>query len=197
MKLSTFLIVVTSLSLALLATGCAGNPNKAEKVDTQIEHNAPVNSETQVGVKDGNLIVQKKVLMHEEVRRLQNEVYSLEDRVYGNRQYGSLGLYGVLRQCRAEIADKKNGGDGKLIWTEPVDRVTANEDEYKIGIDEKDKIVGLKEEYLKDRIERFRGYRNVLEKRQDEYETKVEICQAELKSKKYSAKKGTDPEEVK
>ncbi len=165
---------------------CSSNPHKAEKVDTKIENSSEVNSQTQVGVKDGNMVVQKKVLMHEEVRRLQNDVYSLEDRVYGNRQYGSLGLYGVLRSCRAELADKKNGGDGKLIWTEPLERVTANEDEYKIGIDETDKIVGLKEEYLKDRIDRFRNYRNILERRQDEYETKVEICQAELKSKKFS-----------
>lgn len=186
MKSSTILLTLTALTF--LAIGCSSNPHKAEKVETQIENSEAVNSQTSVGVKEGNLIVQKKVMMHEEVRKLQNEVYSLEDRVYGNRAYGSLGLYGVLRSCRADIADKKNGGDGKLIWTEPVERITANEDEYKIGLDEKDKIVGLKEEYLKDRIERFRGYRNVLEKRQDEYETKIEVCQAELKSRKFSAK---------
>lgn len=172
-------------AFALIAA-CA-NPHKAEKIETAIDLKDEVTGDTALGVKDGNLIVQKKVAMNEELRRLQNEVYSLEDRVYGNRTYGSLGLYGVLRQCRADISDKKNGGDGKLIWTEPVDRVTSKEDEFKIGIDEKDKVVGVSEEFLKDRIARFRGYRNVLEKRQDEYEDKLAVCQTELKSRKFEA----------
>lgn len=148
-----------------------------------------ITGDTSLGVKDGNLVVQKKVAMNEELRNLQNEVYSLEDRVYGNRNYGSLGLYGVLRQCRMDLADKKNGGDGKLMWTEPIDRVTDKEDEYKIGIDEKDKVVGVSEEFLKDRIARFRNYRGVLQKRQDEYEDKLAVCKAELKSRQYDAQK--------
>jgi hypothetical protein len=178
--------ILLSLS-GLMMAACAGNPNKAEKMDTKIDKKSEITGDTSLGVKDGNMVVQKKVMMNEELRRLQNEVYSLEDRVYGNREYGSLGLYGVLRQCRADFADKKNGGDGKLIWTEPIDRVTANEEEFKMGIDEKDKIVGVKEEFLKDRIERFRNYRNILEKRQDEYESKLAICQADLKSRQFEA----------
>jgi hypothetical protein len=181
--------------LSVVVIGCSSNPYKAEKVDTNIENKTEVTSDTSLGVKDGNMVVQKKVMMNEELRKLQNDVYSLEDRVYGNRQYGSLGLYGVLRNCRSELADKKNGGDGKLIWTEPIERVTANEEEFKIGIDEKDKIIGLKEEFLKDRIDRFKGYRTVLEKRQDEYETKVEVCQTELKSKKQAKTQASDDKE--
>ena len=176
------------LSLAAISmAACSSNPHKAEKIETEIEKRTEVSSDTALGVKEGNMVVQKKVMMNEELRRLQNDVYSLEDRVYGNRAYGSLGLYGVLRQCKADVADRKNGGDGKLMWTEPVDRVTDKEDEFKVGIDEKDKIVGVKEEFLKDRIERFRNYRNVLEKRQDEYETKLAVCQADLKSRQFEA----------
>lgn len=172
--------------LVLMVVACA-NKHKAEKIETNIEKKDAITGDTALGVKDGNMVVQKKVMMNEELRRLQNDVYSLEDRVYGNRNYGSLGLYGVLRQCRANLADKKNGGDGKLIWTEPIDRVTDKEEDFQIGVDEKDKIVGVKEEFLKDRIERFRKYRNVLEKRQDEYEDKLAVCQAELKSRKFEA----------
>lgn len=171
------------------------SPHKAEKIETTMEKKEEITGNTSLGVKDGDMVVQKKVMMHEELRSLQNEVYSLEDRVYGNRNYGSLGLYGVLRQCRAELSDRKNGGDGKLIWTEPIDRVTDKEDEYQIGIDEKEKIVGVKEEFLRDRITRFKKYRTVLEKRQDEYEDKLAVCQAELKSRKFeaaSAKKQSD-----
>ncbi len=179
MKLPLFMIAVASLGLA----SCASNPHKAEKIETKMEKEQDLIDE-KIGVKDGNLVVQKKVEMNEELRRLQNEVYELEDRVYGNRKYGSKGLYGTLKECRIEQTSKKLGGDGKLMWTEPLERVTDKEDEWKVGIDEKDKIVGVSEEFLKDRIDRFKKYKGVLMKRQDEYEDKLAICDAAVRSKK-------------
>jgi hypothetical protein len=175
---------ITVMALVAALVGCSSNPHKAEKIETKVEKKDSVTGDTVVGVKDGNMIVQRKTLMSEELRGLQNDVYGLEDRVYGNRKYGSLGLHGVLRDCRLQLSDKKNGGDGKLIWTEPIDRVTDKEEELQMGLDEKDKLVGVSEEMLKDRIARFRQYRNVLEKRQDEYEEKISICQADLLSRK-------------
>lgn len=71
-----------------------------------------------------------------------------------------------------------------MIWTEPVDRVTDKEEEFNIGVDEHDKIVAVTEEFLKDRISRFNKYRMTLLKRQDEYEEKLEICDADLKARK-------------
>lgn len=180
--------IYVSLLIGFLAA-CSSNPHKAKDIETEMEKSEVVSGQTSVGVKDGNMVVQKKVLMNEELRRIQNDVYELEDRVYGNRNYGSLGLYGVLRKCKSDLADKKNGGDGKLIWTEPMDRVSDKEEEFKIGIDEKKKLVGVSEEFLQDRIERFRNYRNVLEKRQDEYEEKLLICQTELKSRQHDQAK--------
>lgn len=172
------------LLLSGMCISCSSNPHKAEKINTSIKHDDQVSGDTKVGVKDGNMIVQKKVKMNEELRSLQIEVYELEDRVYGNRKYGSLGLYGVLRDCRFQLSDPKNGGDGKLTWTEPIDRVTDKEDEYKIGLDEKDKLVGVSEEFLKDRLARFYEYKKVLQKREDDMNEKVTICKAELNSKK-------------
>jgi hypothetical protein len=153
------LILLTILSLTIWS--CSSNPHKAEKIETNVENGQSLNSETTLGVKDGNMVVQKKVDMNEELRKLQYEVYELEDRVYGNRKYGSLGLYGVLRECKSQLADPKNGGEGKLIWTEPMDRVSDKEDDFKIGIDEQNKLVAVTEEFLKDRIERFRGYKKI------------------------------------
>ncbi|MBN8537235.1 MAG: hypothetical protein J0M15_09280 [Deltaproteobacteria bacterium] len=191
-KCSSLSLVIFMGLFALNLINCSSNPNKAEKINTEIKNHGDVTGDTKVGIKDGNMVVQKKVQMNEELRRLQYEVYELEDRVYGNRKYGSLGLYGVLRECRLEISDQKNGGDGKLKWTEPMDRITDKEDEYKVGLDEKDKLVGLSEEFLKDRIERFKGYKQVLMKRQDEYEEKVQICKAELKAQQNQNKKPSE-----
>ncbi|MBY0554805.1 hypothetical protein K2P97_09765 [bacterium] len=176
-------IAVILITVELLFTACTTNPNKAKDIETKMENTAEVGGDTSLGVKDGYMVVQKKVMMNEELRKLQYDVYELEDRVYGNRKYGSLGLYGVLRECRLQLSDTKNGGDGKLKWTEPIDRVTEKEEEFKIGLDEEKKLVGVSEEFLADRIKRFKGYKTVLDKRQDEYEEKVAICKAELKSK--------------
>lgn len=181
--LKTFLL--SFFGFALLS--CSSNPHKAKNIETEIEKKDQVSGDTSVGVnKDGNMVVQKKVAMNEELRRLQYEVYEKEDQVYGNRKYGSLGLYGVLRDCRMQLSDPKLGGDGKLKWTEPMERITDKEEDFKVGLDEKEKLVGVSEEFLKDRISRFRGYKQVLMNREDEYEEKVQICKADLKAKKSS-----------
>lgn len=187
--MSKMLRLVCVLSAGLVLASCSSNPHKAEKIETKINQSEVISGSDKVGVnKDGNMIVQRKVAMNEELRILQNDVYELEDRVYGNRKYGSKGLYGVLKTCREELSRKENGGEGKLMWTEPVDRITDKEDEFQIGVDEENKLVGVSEEFLKDRINRFRGYKKTLMKRQDEYEDKRDICQAELKQRRASAK---------
>lgn len=173
------LLLVAELTL----TACASNPNKAKEIETKMDQSQQISGDTALGVKDGNMVVQRKVMMNEELRKLQYEVYEMEDRVYGNRKYGSLGLYGVLRDCRMQLSDVKNGGDGKLKWTEPIDRVTDKEEEFKVGIDEENKLVGVSEEFLLDRIKRFKSYKSVLIKREDEYEEKVAICKADLKAR--------------
>lgn len=170
-------------------TACSTNPHKAEKIDADMEKSENLTAEQRIGVKDGNLMYQQKVNMAEELRRLQIDVYSLEDRVYGSRKFGSQGLHGTLRTCRKDLVDPKNGGGGKLKWTEPMDRVTDKEEEFKIGLDDKDKIIGVSEEFLKDRIERFKEYKRTLQKREDEYQEKVEICEAELNAQKHEMQK--------
>ncbi|MFZ3231568.1 MAG: hypothetical protein WA160_15275 [Pseudobdellovibrio sp.] len=185
MNLKNNFVMVSGVLLVVgLMSACATNKNKAEKIETKVENAQAINGETSLGVKDGNVVVQKKVLMNEELRKIQYDVYESEDHVYGNRKYGSLGLYGVLRDCKLQLSDPKNGGDGKLIWTEPIDRVTDKEEDFKIGIDEEKKLVGVNEEFLNDRIVRFKGYKNVLNKRADEYEEKVAICKSELNARK-------------
>lgn len=168
----------------LLFAGCSSNPNKAKEIETKMETQEQVTNES-IGVKDGNMVVQKKVMMAEELRRLQYDVYELEDRVYGNRKFGSQGLYGTLKECRLKLTDKSNGGDGKLSYMPPLDRITDKEDKFDIGTNTEKKIIGVQEEFLKDRISRFNGYKDILMKREDEFQEKIDICKAELKSKKF------------
>lgn len=143
-------LLILPIVLGVLVA-CKSNPNKAEKIETAMTGDQTITGSERVGVKNGNMVVQKKVEMNEELRRLQYEVFELEDKVYGNRKYGSKGLYGALKDCKLETVAKKNGGDGKLMWTEPADRITDKEEEFNIGIDEQNKLVGVSEEFLKDR----------------------------------------------
>ncbi len=183
---------VSVIIFVFVIIGCSSNPHKAHKIDTGLDNDSVISGDTRLGVKDGNLIVQKRVKMNEELRSLQNEVYGLEDRVYGHRKYGSHGLYGAVKKCRVEQIAPENGGDGKLKWQEPIDRITDREEKFKIGVDENKKISGVSEEYLKNRIKRFRGYRKTLQKREDEYQSKLDICKAALRAQKYKLEHSTD-----
>lgn len=181
---------ILALALIGVIAACSHNPNKAEKIETKMDKTETVVGNEAVGVKkNGEMVIQKKVILSEELRRIQYEVYELEDRVYGNRKYGSLGLYGALKECRLKLSDKRLGGSGKLMWTEPLERVTDKETEFKLGIDENEKLVGISEEFLNDRIDRFRKSKSTLQLREDEYEDKLAICKAELKSREYELKK--------
>ena len=82
---------IIMLMAVLTLANCAHNPNKAEKIATKMEKAENVVGE-RVGVKDGNLVVQRKVEVADELRRIQYDVYELEDRVYGNLKYGAKGL---------------------------------------------------------------------------------------------------------
>ncbi|PIU00725.1 MAG: hypothetical protein COT74_03420 [Bdellovibrionales bacterium CG10_big_fil_rev_8_21_14_0_10_45_34] len=183
-------LLLVAISSALF--GCSSNPHKAEEIDTEMERSQEVSGEN-VGTKDGKMIVQRKQLISEELRKLQYEVYALDDHVYGNRKFGSKGLYGVLKDCRVKLSDKTNGGDGKLRWMEPLERVTDKETEFKIGVDENDQLVAVSEEYLLDRIKRFKEYKAVLMKRQDEFEEKIDICKAEARSMQHDVKAAKTP----
>jgi len=180
------LVLIAALGLSLVS--CASNKNKAEKIDTTLETSTPVGGAA-IGVKDGDMVYQRKVQMNEELRTLENEVYDLEAKVFGGPRYlDNRGLYGVLRDCRIALGEVGNGGDGKVRWTEARQYVTSEEDFSKMGVENKKSIVGVTEEGLRDRVERYRGYKATLISRQDEYETKIKVCQLELSQQKAKAK---------
>ena len=179
-----------ALLLFTLFLGACSSPHKAKKIDTEIDKKEQMGGEN-IGLKDGNMVVQKKVMLAEELRKLMTSTYELEDKVYGNQELGSWGLYGVLKECRKKISSKEFGGEGKLMWTEKIERVIDRNDEFKIGLDENEKLVAVKEEYLLDRIGRFKKYKEVLSFREVEMKDKVDICQAELASRKHEMKNTT------
>lgn len=175
------------LSLALvglmsLFSSCASNPNKAKDLDTKIEKEEKITSDASIGVKDGNLVYQKKVMISEELRNLQIKTHELESNLYGGPRYlDNRGYWGVLKDCREQISSL-DGEKGK--WSEKREYVIPESDDVQIGLDDKGKIAGLTEEFLNDRLTRFKNYKSVLESRTEDMQEKIASCKLEMKAKK-------------
>lgn len=157
------------LSLLFLSA-CSSLP----KVETKLEREQPINAELKFGTRGTDLIVQRKVDMIERLRALQIEVYELEAKTYGS-EFGSLGIYGLLKECRMNLAYS----EGALRYLEPLERVTDNEPPLTIGFDETEKLVGIAEETLQARIDRFEGYKRTLKGRLVGLEQKLDMCKVE------------------
>lgn len=154
------------LMVAGLLSACASNPNRAEELDTKIEHSAPVSSGLVIGVKDGEMIAQRKVMMSEQLRDLQNQTFELESKVFGGERYlDGTGLYGVLKSCQTR--------SGQHIQAR---EYVIPDDTYKAGM-ESGSIIGLHREYLLKRIARFREYKRTLNRIQNEYENQIQSCE--------------------
>lgn len=171
------------LTLGLVLAGCA---SKLEKKNELVDHSGlekeeAVGGETVLGVRDNKVKVQRKVFLAEELRRLENLSYGLQYEVYGNREYGTIGLYGAYKECKSELQLPKYGGKGKLQPVEPAALVINEDPEFQFAKTKEGDLVGFSEEYLSERLDRFKKYRDVLRRRRSEYEQKLEICEHDLK----------------
>jgi hypothetical protein len=175
------------LLVCLSAVSCASKHEKASQVterDTRMKDEKNVREGQKLGVKDDKVVVQRKVMLSEQLRDLENATWSMQFDVYGNRQYGTIGTYGAFKECRAELDSPQFGGRGKMQPIEPAEEIIKDEPLGEFTKDENGDLVGVTEEFLSERIERFQRYRALLEKRRQEYETKLEICENDLKSAK-------------
>lgn len=174
--------------LVLLLAACSSNPHKADELDTKIDKTQAVGQDAVIGVKDGNMIYQKKVLLGEELRSVTVAAREQEAKLYGGpRYFDNQGLIGALRACRAQLATLTGE---TLQWTEKREYVIPENEDIKMGIDEKGSLAGVTEEFLKDRLERYQGYLKVLNDRSDIMENKIAACKSQVaqqKKKKDSA----------
>lgn len=169
---------VVFMSLVVVAiTGCKSNPHKAEVLDTKTEKEDVVANGEKVGLNSsGEMVYQKKIMMAEELRKLQEDVYDLEDKVYGTRRYGTKGLHGKYADC---VKMSKPENKTTLPKIDKLDRWSDKDEDIKIGIDaDKNKLASVTEEKLKDRMSKFQEYRRILQQKEDEYSDNLKTCQA-------------------
>ena len=180
------------LVLVLGLVGCSTSHKEKSKVknleDSQLEKVKTVAGGDKLGIRDDAFKIQKKVDLAENLRDLENNTYGIEYEVYGNREYGTKGLYGAYSDCKAEVNSIQYDGTGKMHPIEDPAPVINEEHKFEYGVDKKGDLVGISEEFLSERIERFKKYKVVLNKRRTEYETKLRICENDLKQAKIKKK---------
>ncbi|QDK43875.1 hypothetical protein DOM22_01200 [Bdellovibrio sp. ZAP7] len=172
MKFFGILALISSLMVA-----CATSPHKAKLLDEDIQYRTKASNGVEVGLKDDDMVAQTKVYLSEELRSAETTSYELEAKVYGGHRYlDNEGLYGVLRGCY--LAHGKTTGD--LIPMSEDRSYVIPDEEYEFGIDRGHNLIGLRTEYLRDRLARFKHYKQVLLKRQTEYENKIDLCKIKV-----------------
>lgn len=172
------------LGILSVLVSCSSNPNKAKEIETNLEKSQNVGAGLKLGLNDkGEMITQKKVEMAQVLSQLQTQVAELELDIYGEETLGRAGLYGVLQECLDKAVETKNGGDGKLRRLPERAVLVPLEDhgQTKIGLDEKENLVSVSEEFLLDRIKRYEYYRAGYLKQKDDFKDRIRICKAELK----------------
>jgi hypothetical protein len=173
---------------------CASDPNKAEKLKTEVENPENIANGRVMGTNSKDeLITQKKVKLSDYVTGLEKQVYELEDGIYGSEEYGSKGQWGVLEECLTKANSVEMGGEGTYVKMPEKARLTTREDSFqKFGYDEKKNLVAVSTDFLKDRIRRFENYKETYQQRKDWYSEQIKICDANLNSKAAKAKMALD-----
>lgn len=196
--MKTGLRIVTGVLIYLALVSCANNPNKADKIETELEKSQQMGA-GQMGLNDKDeMVFRRKVKLAGYLRDLQQEVYDLEAYIYGNSALGRPGQYGALRECRDYARSKNLKGDGKVSPMPKKLVLTIKEDptitdilnktrDGKIGVDEKKEVVAIADEYILDRIKRFESHKVNYLKQKDQFEEDLRICNADIKEKQFSA----------
>ncbi|AFY00706.1 hypothetical protein [Bdellovibrio bacteriovorus] len=156
----------------LVIAGLVGCSSK-DKLDTELEDAQLMGRET-VGKRDDNYVVQEKKNLIHHLQEVQTDVYTMEENIYGNRDLGNKGKYGVLRDCKIEAAPQAGGKVDivpKNILTEEENKLSRQ-----TGVDESGTLVTLREEDLSQRLKRFEGYKTAYEKQEEWFDSEIQAC---------------------
>ena len=88
-----------------------------------------------------------------------------------------------LSECRKKLADPRIGGIGKPEAMEPWVNVTQKDESFFYKIDKKtNSLVGVSEEALDERIQRYNTHKRLLDQKYEEMRGKLDSCQDKYES---------------
>ena len=146
--------ILISLMLTALP---ACSSHKVKPVDEPLDVKGKLGDQ-EIGLNEDNEgIIQDSVAVEDELRALTWKNYDSERKLKSERA--------DLIQCRTDLADPRLGGNKKL---EPIPELDMSQDlgkiQEKIGITQNGRIKVVKKQFLNERIEKERQYRESLEK---------------------------------
>jgi hypothetical protein len=175
-----------TLLVALLVTFLAACASKEErpvvstkddtkKFDKNVNFNGT--SGEKMGVRDDQVVIQKRSYLESELARLASQTSDLQETIYGKSRQEAGGLWDELRRCRQKLADPRLGGTGQPDAQEKWENIVDNSDDMKYVVDKYNTVMSVNEEEVSQRLVRFRKYKAVLSDKYDSYKDKLESCQ--------------------
>jgi hypothetical protein len=168
-------LTLASLALALIATACSSTGPR--EMDTML-NNRTDDSAERIGVRDDKVIIQKKIYLEEQLWGLKSEVDDLQRAIFGSSRQDPGGIRLGLRDCRKRLADPRIGGMGKPEPMETWTNITKSDESFFYKIDKKtNHLVGVSEEALDERLDRYHTHKRVLSQKYDEMKDKLDSCE--------------------
>lgn len=172
---------LTVLTVVLLA-GCGSKRDVHEELDKTLDTNLNDKGE-RVGLRDNEIVIQKRVSLEQNLAKLKNEVIDLENAIYGASRRNPGGLWEGLRDCRKRISDPRVGGTGKPEPMERWEKISEKDEEFDFKVDKKrNTVVGISEEAMQTRLDRLKTQKTMLEERYDQLRDKLETCDDNYRS---------------
>jgi len=146
----------TIIALSLILSACASE-HKLSTLDLRLEEKGRLSRDTSIGVNSsGEAVVRES---QEVSQKLKGEIWwnnSLEQELAS--------LQAETKRCRVELADPRLGGSGEVVEIPEIDSAKPTiKVKEELGLDG-DRIVSVREEFLKDKLSQERKYREELEK---------------------------------
>lgn len=166
------------IALAVLLAGltsCSSNQGPGE-LDKTYNTSTGDNRE-KVGLRDDKVVVQKRVYLEEQLWSLKSEVDDLQHTIYGKSRTDQGGLYAALKDCRQRVSDPRVGGVGKPDPMEKWQDITSEDEQFFFKADKNNNLVGVSEEALDDRIQRYKKHQRMLTQMYDTFKDKVDTCE--------------------
>lgn len=168
------------LGAVFLLTSCSSSGPK--ELDQTLNNRSDLDSE-KVGLRDDKVIIQKKIYLEEQLWGLKSEVDDLQRTLYGASRQDPGGVWLGLSDCRKRLADPRIGGTGKPEAMEPWVNITKKDESFFYKVDKKtNSLIGVSEEALDERIQRYHAHKRVLDQKYEDLKAKIDSCEDKYES---------------
>lgn len=172
-----------TLSLLMSLLISCGSKTKLQSEGQELSNRNPISKDTEIGtLEDGQVVHRDETVLTNKIRRLENQVLLLEERLYGKSGNSHKGLLGELQQCasRSKAPEKYVAGPAYRP-SKMNERARFEEGAGKVVADQKTGLLKLTtEEDIHSKLGRLNKDLSDLEKQEEEIQNKLSSCKREV-----------------